>query len=287
MRVFGADVAPPGPGVRRRAPLRGRAPGQGDRSSAPRRGARAARAPARRRARPGRSRARSRGRGADPRPGARRLRARPGQRCPSGTSRPRSSTAELRTAAAQARVALSAPVYLTFGETRWRLPRWRIAELLALPKDGGTALTIGGRGAERWFERLAENVNHPAEDAGFSVDGNGRDGGAGARRLRDRRSRHVGAPAREAVLSSTSRVAPLAVATAKPERTHRRRAGDGDHDAGRRLHDDVRRRGEPAAQRPARRRADRRRADRARRRVLVQRDDRRADRPTRASSRRP
>jgi vancomycin resistance protein YoaR len=128
------------------------------------------------------------------------------------------AAAELRTAAAQARVALSAPVHLTFGETRWRLPRWRIAELLSLPQAGGAGVEIGGRGAERWFERLAENVNRPAADAGFAVDGTSvsvvlaRDGYAIDVPVTSKRIL-------EAALSSTSRVAPLAVATARADRT--------------------------------------------------------------------
>ena len=45
-----------------------------------------------------------------------------------------SRSAELARAADQARTALSAPVRLEYEGTRWRLPRWRIAELLSLPR---------------------------------------------------------------------------------------------------------------------------------------------------------
>jgi vancomycin resistance protein YoaR len=137
---------------------------------------------------------------------------------PARREAPELGTAGLRAAAAQARVALSAPVRVTFGETRWRLPRWRIAGLLALPKDGESRLAIGGRGAEAWFERLAKRVNRPAQDATFAVDGTAvsvvpaRDGFA------------VDVPQTSerllaAMLSRGDREAPLAVSTAKADRT--------------------------------------------------------------------
>ena len=132
---------------------------------------------------------------------------------------PAVTTADLSPAVRQARVALSAPVRLTFGETAWRIPRWRIAGLLALPKDGATALRIGGPGAETWFEKLATNVNRPAADAGFAVSGTGgvsvvpaRDGFAIDARVTSERLL-------AAVLSRTDRTAPLAVGTSSPERS--------------------------------------------------------------------
>jgi vancomycin resistance protein YoaR len=131
---------------------------------------------------------------------------------------PRISTAELRPALADARVALSAPVRLTFGTTRWRLPRWRIAQLLELPGGGATELRIGGAGADRWFEQLAKNVNRPAENAAFAVSGTtvsvvpARDGYAvDVERTAD--------ALLTAALSPANRTAPLAVATTKPERS--------------------------------------------------------------------
>ena len=52
---------------------------------------------------------------------------------------------------AKVKLALSAPVRLSLGETRWRLPRWRIAQLLALPSHGAATLAIGGPAAEQWL----------------------------------------------------------------------------------------------------------------------------------------
>jgi vancomycin resistance protein YoaR len=79
------------------------------------------------------------------------------------------TAAELGPAARRARLAVSAPVRLTSGETRWKLPRWRIATLLALPKDGATRLRIGGKDANAWFTRLRKSVDRAPVDARFVV----------------------------------------------------------------------------------------------------------------------
>jgi vancomycin resistance protein YoaR len=131
---------------------------------------------------------------------------------------PNVSTAELRPVLAQARLALSGPVRLTLGQTRWRLPRWRIAQLLVLPRNGSTELAIGGPGAERWFERLAKRVNRPAEDAGFAVSGTS----VSVVPARDGQGIDVPAASQAlltAVLSRTNRLAPLAIVSTKPERS--------------------------------------------------------------------
>ena len=79
------------------------------------------------------------------------------------------TTADLAPAAAQARIAVSEPVRLAYGETRWRLPRSRIASLLSLPKDGATRIAIAGPGAETYFERLRKTVERDPVDAGFAL----------------------------------------------------------------------------------------------------------------------
>ena len=86
---------------------------------------------------------------------------------------PQVTSADLAPALAQARVALSAPVRLALGETRWRLPRWRIAELLALPKNGSRELAIAGPAAEEYFDLLGERVARPPQDAGWASNGDG------------------------------------------------------------------------------------------------------------------
>jgi len=44
--------------------------------------------------------------------------------------------AALARAAVQARIALSAPVQLVLGATRWVVPRYRLAQLIELPSGG-------------------------------------------------------------------------------------------------------------------------------------------------------
>jgi vancomycin resistance protein YoaR len=77
------------------------------------------------------------------------------------------TAADLAPAAREARLALSAPVRLEHEGTRWRLPRWRIAELLSLPVAGKTDLAIAGPGAEAWFDRLRKTVERAPVDATF------------------------------------------------------------------------------------------------------------------------
>jgi vancomycin resistance protein YoaR len=85
--------------------------------------------------------------------------------------RPRVTAADLEPVAVRARVALSAPVRLELGRTRWRIPRWRLAGLLSLPHGGSTSLAIGGPEAARFFARLKRRVDVRPRDADFAVDG--------------------------------------------------------------------------------------------------------------------
>ncbi len=92
---------------------------------------------------------------------------------PFATTPLRVSGADLEAAAAKARTALSAPIRLIYGETRWRVPRWRIAPLLELPAGGRDDVSIGGHGAERYLERLSAAVSHKPQDAQFQVTAKG------------------------------------------------------------------------------------------------------------------
>ena len=85
--------------------------------------------------------------------------------------RPQVRAAALARAARQARVALSAPLRLELGKTRWLLSPRKIAPLLRLPADGRTSLTVGGPAARSWLARLGRRVEKPATDAAFAVDG--------------------------------------------------------------------------------------------------------------------
>ena len=128
------------------------------------------------------------------------------------------TAARLAPAAAQARRALSAPVRLSYGETRWRLPRWRIAELLTLPSHGSTKLAVAGPGAERYFERLAKAVGREPTDATFAVTSGGIAIVPAKPGLEVNVPRTASAILAAAV-SAQRRTAKLAVAVSQPERS--------------------------------------------------------------------
>jgi len=81
------------------------------------------------------------------------------------------TAADLAPAERQARTALSAPVRLEHEGTRWKLPRWRIAELLSLPVAGEKQVAIAGPGAAAWFAKLRKTVERPPVDATFRPQG--------------------------------------------------------------------------------------------------------------------
>ncbi len=128
------------------------------------------------------------------------------------------TAAELAPAAGQAQIALSAPVRLEHEGTRWKLPRWRIAELLALPAEGKTELAIAGRGAEAWFAKLRKTVERAPVDARIEAAGDG------VRIVPDKDGLAVDVPATaEALLAALVTTAPrsaeLVVRTAEADRT--------------------------------------------------------------------
>ena len=93
---------------------------------------------------------------------------------PVRVDRPKVNASDLTVAAAQVRTALSGPVHLTLGETRWNLRPTRTARLLELPADGRRSLDIGGDAASKWFTALSKRVNTPAKDATWAIYSNGR-----------------------------------------------------------------------------------------------------------------
>jgi len=128
------------------------------------------------------------------------------------------SAAMLAGTAERARTALSAPVILKTTQRRYRLPRWRIAELLSLPRGGATKLAIGGPAADAYFRSLSENIGRPAHDAEFAVYG----GAVQVVPARDGFELNVPRAARailRAATRPTNRVATLTVVRAVPERT--------------------------------------------------------------------
>jgi len=128
------------------------------------------------------------------------------------------TAADLAPAAKQARTALSAPVRLEYEGTRWRLPRWRIAELLSLPVAGTTDVAIAGPGAEAWFARLRKAVERAPVDATFRPAGDGVE----VVPAKDGRAVDVPTTAKAllaAAVSPGQRAADLVVRTAEAERT--------------------------------------------------------------------
>ncbi len=86
---------------------------------------------------------------------------------------PAVTAASLAGAARAARLVLSAPVTVAVGETRWRLPRWRLAGMLDLPRDARSGVRIGGPQADSELARLQKEVGRAPQDAGWAVTAGG------------------------------------------------------------------------------------------------------------------
>ena len=139
-------------------------------------------------------------------------------RLPLLTTPPRVTQAELAEAAVAARTALSGPVSLTAGPTRFRLARWKVAELLRLPSGGETRAAIAGPGASRWLASLARSINRAPRNATFGVVPGGievvpAEPGLALDLEASRRA------VERAAFSRTNRTAALVVSTAQPERS--------------------------------------------------------------------
>ncbi len=135
------------------------------------------------------------------------------------TTAPRVAATDLDEAAARARIALSGPVRLAYGETRWRIPRWKMASLIELPAGGSTSVAVAGRGAEEYLERLAATVSRKPEDAHFQVTAAGK---IAIRPSAPGLVLDIPATAKAitaAAFSSDQRTAQLAVHVAQPART--------------------------------------------------------------------
>ncbi len=92
---------------------------------------------------------------------------------PVRVDQPKVTVDDLTVAEAQVRTALSAPVKLTLGTTRWNLRPSRLARLLKLPADGRRDLQIGGPGASEWFRALARRVDKPPVNADWAISSSG------------------------------------------------------------------------------------------------------------------
>jgi len=85
---------------------------------------------------------------------------------------PAVTAASLAAARRAARIAVSAPVTLTVGPTRFRLPRWRIATMLDT-SHAARGLRIDGAGADAALARLEHAVNREPRDADWAVGAGG------------------------------------------------------------------------------------------------------------------
>ena len=125
---------------------------------------------------------------------------------------------ELAAVAAKVNVVLSAPVEMQSRNAAWRLSKWQLRSLLALP-HGTKALTIGGPGANRYFRGLARALNRPARDAGFAV---ARSGSVSIVPARVGRVLNVPATAANVLAAASrrdSRVARVVIETKQPRRS--------------------------------------------------------------------
>jgi vancomycin resistance protein YoaR len=137
---------------------------------------------------------------------------------PMTVDKPRVTGITLASARAQLGTAVSAPVVLTLGPTRYRIPRWKIATLLKLPRNGATKLRIGGPAADGFFKAKQRVVDTPAHDAQFVVTTKG----IHVKPSTDARVLDVPKTA-DALLAAAvrpaNRTAAIAVATEQPKRT--------------------------------------------------------------------
>ena len=137
---------------------------------------------------------------------------------PVAVTAPKVTATMLAPTARRARVVLSAPVVLRGDRRSFRLPRWRLATLLALPRDGVARLAIGGAAAERYFELLETRVGRAPVDASFNVYGDS------IQIVPSRNGttvdvRRTSATLLRAATSRTNRVAPIAIVRATPDRS--------------------------------------------------------------------
>lgn len=137
---------------------------------------------------------------------------------PIAATKPDVTPAQLERAAADARTALAGPVRLVYGDTRWRLPRYRIAELLTLPAAGATDVAVAGKGADAWFASLARTIDREPRSATFEVFSGGiRVAPAEPGRVLDRRA--TARALERALVADGARTADLVVRVTQPERS--------------------------------------------------------------------
>ncbi|HST25390.1 MAG TPA: VanW family protein [Gaiellaceae bacterium] len=131
---------------------------------------------------------------------------------------PQVTTADLATEVAQVRTAVSSPVILRIGSARYPIGRWQLASMLELPRAGTRSISLGGKQADAFLNRLARALNRQPRDATFSVST------SSVRIVPDLPGRELNSLATagnivKAALSPTNRTALIAVDTKPAKRT--------------------------------------------------------------------
>jgi vancomycin resistance protein YoaR len=137
---------------------------------------------------------------------------------PVSVAEPEVTARMLARAARRARLALSGPVFLQGESRRWRVSPRRIAELLALPREGARRLAIAGPGADAYFRALAKRVGKSPVDASFSVSGDAIQI-VPSRNGTELDVKRTSRALLRAATSPTNRVATVSIVRAVPERT--------------------------------------------------------------------
>jgi len=127
---------------------------------------------------------------------------------------PRVTVASLTESQRTASRIISAPVTLTVGPTRFRLPRWRLAKLLDL-----STMRLTGPAADAYFTRLEKTVDTPPKDADFVAAADG-----SVRVVAAKAGLALNVPQSAArILAAASRaqnrVAPLSLTVSQPSRS--------------------------------------------------------------------
>jgi vancomycin resistance protein YoaR len=86
---------------------------------------------------------------------------------------PTITVASLAPAQRRASRVISAPVVVTAGPTRLRIPRWRLAKILRLNASPAKAIALTGPAADAYFRRLERTVARAPKDADFAARADG------------------------------------------------------------------------------------------------------------------
>jgi vancomycin resistance protein YoaR len=126
---------------------------------------------------------------------------------------------ELATAREQARVALSGPVRIAYGETSWEVRPRELAAFLDLPAQGETEVRIGGPAATAYLTNLARGVSKRPRSADFAIAAGGRVRVVPAEDGRKLDLEATSKALLAAALSTTNREAELVIASSPPRLT--------------------------------------------------------------------